>query len=94
MREPTITERREAFFRAWCVRRAANPVEYARKRKLTSDSLPMILLAALFPYAGTECMATAEAKADADVCAKYGWTTMDDLRARSLAELKASMGIE
>lgn len=83
--QPNIRQRLDAIAMAKRVLRAENPTEFAAKKRLNGDSLPMIYISQLLEAgrylpAHELCDASIERCADQKISKKYGWQTIDQLR--------------
>lgn len=68
--------------------RCANPNGYIKRKKIAMTALIVEYRAALRPLLKTECIASAEAKADRAVSLMKNWPTLETLRAESLARMQ------
>lgn len=89
----TYKTRQFALSIASHLERCANPAGYIKRKKVAVTPLIDEYRAALRGFLKTECIAAAESKADALVSAAHGWKTLQDIRAESLAEMRAQYGV-
>jgi hypothetical protein len=68
--------------------RTTNPDGYIKRKKIQVTPLLNDYREAIRPLLKTECIASAEAKADAIVSAAHEWPTLETLRAESIASMR------
>ena len=89
----TYKTRQFALSIASHLERCANPAGYIKRKKVIVTPLIDEYRMALRGFLKTECVAAAERKADEMVSAAHGWTTIEAMRAESLAALREKYGV-
>jgi len=91
--EPSFRERADALSSAVFISRAPDRTKYLKRKKIPEYSLAVVYADAMIPFLKTYCTAVAESKADAEVSARFGWKTLDELRAEAYTRAKVEFGI-
>lgn len=68
--------------------RTSNPNGYIKRKKIVMTALVTEYREAIRPFLKTDCIASAEAKADQAVSTAHNWPTLQTLRAENLARMQ------